>query len=114
MEYWCAGQQAEYAKGYIQLPKSRVVWEAANPNMAARATMDHMTGKFKDNQIFNLDDVSKAENICRMIYNKYGFAPMSGKARKTTAAKAWELGLENESLNCWGPFEFRSVVEYQQ
>ena len=85
---------AEHENGYVRLPHGRVIWSVPYPKLVPKGTMDHLNGKIlhicmvaeltharfsgdiKDNRIWNLDDCSKAENICRQTFTTYGFGPL--------------------------------------
>ena len=70
--------------------------------MLAKLTDARFSGDIWNNAIWNLDDVSKWENICRMTFLKYGFRPVRGIAYISTAneAKRQKVG---QYFPCWGP-----------
>ena len=112
---------AKHKGGYVRLPQGRVIWSIAFPKLVPRATIDHkngkilracmvaklthacFSGKIRDNRIWNLDDCSKAENVCHMHFNKHGFGPLKGKARLSVANMAKKQGVHAESFSCWRP-----------
>ena len=89
-----AKYHAKYEDGYVFLPTGRVVWSIPHPKLVPKDTIDHFNGKILhicmvakvtharfsediyDNRIWNLDDCSKAENICRQTFTTYGFGPL--------------------------------------
>ncbi len=73
--------------------------------MLAKLTDARFSGDIWENAIWNLDDVSKWENICRSIFNRYGFRPLGREAQESRANAATnQIGEGATYFKCWaGP-----------
>ena len=52
-----------YKKGLVFFNKGRVVIAAAYPYVVPRATTEHTNGDYKNNTIYNVEDLPKYENM---------------------------------------------------
>ena len=52
-----------YEKGHVFFNKGRVVTAAAYPYVVPRGTTEHTNGDYKDNTIYNVEDLPKFENM---------------------------------------------------